>query len=82
MRIKEKRIQMGISQVELAEKCQCSQGHISDIEKGKQSPSPSLAKKIADILGIDIMEILFPENGSVGKDRKNNDAGFFKQSRD
>lgn len=59
--IKEKRIEKGLSQIELAEKCQCSQGHISDIETGKQTPSPMLAKKISHILGIDVVEILFPD---------------------
>lgn len=60
MLIKEKRLEKNLSQVALAEKVQCSQGHLSDIENGNVNPSPAIAKKLADILGINVLDILYP----------------------
>lgn len=51
----------GISQIELAEKVGCTQTNISHIELGRQSPTPVLAKKIADILEMNVLDILYPD---------------------
>ncbi len=61
MLIKKKRLEKNLSQVALAEKVKCSQGHISDIENGNETPSPTLAKKLADVLEIDVLDILYPK---------------------
>lgn len=64
MLIKEKRLEKNLSQAALAEKVQCSQGHISDIENGNETPSPALAKKLADVLEIDVLQILYPDEST------------------
>lgn len=62
MLIKEKRLEKNLSQTALAVKVKCSQGHLSDIENGNVTPSSALAKKLADVLGIDVLDILYPSH--------------------
>lgn len=52
----------GLSQEELAERVGKSRTSISNIESGKTFPRPSTAKKIADVLGMDIGK-LYSEGG-------------------
>lgn len=59
--IRSARLKAGLSQKELAALVGCTQVHISSIENGQKSPSAALAKKIADVLKINPMDILFPE---------------------
>lgn len=60
--IRDARKRLGITQPQLAIKVKVSQGHISGVENGKENPSPDLAKRLAKVLGIPVMEILFPED--------------------
>ena len=49
--MREKRLEKGLSQVELASKVGVWQSSITRFETGKATPKPSTAKKIAAILG-------------------------------
>lgn len=60
MPIKTAREKKALSQAKLAELVGCSQEHISSLERGAKTPSPALAKKIADELQIDVLSILYP----------------------
>lgn len=53
--IKERRSQLGISQLDLAEISEVSIATIKDIERGKGNPSLSTLEKIADVLGMEIV---------------------------
>ena len=50
MNIRERREQLGISQKELAEKCEIAQSTLCDIEMGRIKPSLPVAIKLADSL--------------------------------
>ena len=50
MNIRERREQLGISQKELAEKCEIAQSTMCDIEQGRIKPSLNLSIKIAEVL--------------------------------
>lgn len=60
--IKQAREQHHLSQSELARQIGCSQKHISSLERGETSASPAMAKKLADILSVDVLDILYPES--------------------
>lgn len=62
--IKEKRIEKGISQIELAEGI-CSQGTISNIENSSTLPSTVLLKELSKKLGLDLFDLLFKEDDIV-----------------
>ncbi len=62
--IKEKRIEMGISQIELAEGV-CSQGTISNIENSSTLPSTVLLKALAKRLHLDILDLVFKEDDII-----------------
>lgn len=53
--IKERRSQLGISQLDLAEISEVSLSTIKDIERGKGNPSLTTLEKIADVLGMEVM---------------------------
>lgn len=53
--IKERRTQLGISQLDLAEISEVSIATIKDIERGKGNPSFATLVKIADVLGMEIV---------------------------
>lgn len=52
MNIREKREQLGISQKELAERCDIAQSTLCDIEQGRTKPSLPVAIKIAQVLEV------------------------------
>lgn len=56
MNIREKREQLGISQKELAEKCDIAQSTLCDIEQGRSNPSLQVAVKIAKVLNVESIE--------------------------
>ncbi|OSI20418.1 helix-turn-helix transcriptional regulator [Neisseria dumasiana] len=58
--IKTARKKSGLSQCELATLIGCTQTHISSLENGKKQASTQLAKKISEVLKVDVMEILYP----------------------
>lgn len=62
--IKTAREKMQLSQTELAEKVGCTQTHISSLERGQKSASPKMAKEIAEILSINVIDILYPEQNT------------------
>ncbi len=53
--IKERRVALGISQVDLAEIAEVGIATVKDIERGKGNPSLSTLVKIADVLGMEIV---------------------------
>lgn len=56
--IKAERNRKGLTQFELAEKINVSESTISLIERGLQTPSIFLVFDIANVLGIDISDLL------------------------
>ena len=53
MKIKDKREQLGISQKELASRCEIAQSTLCDIEQGRSKASIDTALKIAKALDVD-----------------------------
>ena len=51
-----------LSQYAVAEQVGCTQTNISQLELGKQRPSLLLAKKLAELLEINVMDVLYPED--------------------
>ena len=49
--MRERRLERGMSQVQLAAAIGTTQGAVARFEKGTRQPKPSTAKKIADVLG-------------------------------
>ena len=58
IRIKELREAAGMTQVELSEKSHITQEHISRIENGRFTPNIKTADKLAQALGITLMDLL------------------------
>lgn len=56
-KIRARRDQAGLTQVQLAEKAGLPQSHLSRIESGKHSPSHATLTKIACALGIQVNEL-------------------------
>ena len=54
IRIKSERLRRGLSQEELAEKCDISRNSVSLIETGKINPTIIKILDIAQILGVDV----------------------------
>lgn len=52
-------IRKGFSQRSFGEAVKASEPHICNIINGNRSPSPSLAKSIADVLSVEFDEIFF-----------------------
>jgi len=53
--IKERRAQLRISQVDLAEMAAVSLATVKDIERGKGNPSLQTVKKILAVLGMEVV---------------------------
>ena len=58
-RLKELRIQKGLTQEELADRCELSKGFISQLERDLTSPSIATLVDILQCLGTDIREFFF-----------------------
>lgn len=52
--MKQRRKQLGLTQVDLAEMAQIGLATVKEIERGKGNPSLSTVTKILDILGLEI----------------------------
>ena len=52
--IKFRRLQLNLTQYEVAAKAGTSQGYICKVENGEREPTVTLALKICDVLGLDI----------------------------
>lgn len=59
-RIKEFREKLGISQVELARRACIASPNLSNLERGRLAPWPSIKRKLVKVLKTSIEE-LFPE---------------------
>jgi transcriptional regulator with XRE-family HTH domain len=55
--IKDKRLDVGLMQYELANKCGITIQAMNFIEKGRNNPSISTLRKIAEVLGINYFEL-------------------------
>jgi transcriptional regulator with XRE-family HTH domain len=58
MHIKPFREKLGFSQAELAEKCELSQNHISQMERDKKVPSLKVLQKLCEALNVSEAELL------------------------
>lgn len=58
-KIKKLRVDIGISQKEMAKKLNISVDYVSMIERGIRTPGFKLAKRIADLFGCTIDEVFF-----------------------
>lgn len=56
--MKEKRIEKGMTQVELSTICNISSKYLSSIENGRNSPSLDVLSKISDTLGVSVVYLL------------------------
>lgn len=61
------REKFNITQAQLAEKCDCSNGLIGSIESGKSRPSFDMIIKMADALGIHPADLFFREASASKK---------------
>lgn len=60
-RVKEQRKKMGLSQEQLAQKCECSRVYLSQVENGKTTLSVNIAQRLADIFDCDLDYLLDDE---------------------
>lgn len=56
--IKNKRLEVGLSLIELGAKLGCSASYLSGLENGKESPSESMLKKLSKHLDVPQSELL------------------------
>ena len=57
-RISEVRKEKGMSQLDLGSKIDMEKSNLSAIENGRQNPSALTLKRIADALGVEVVEFL------------------------
>jgi transcriptional regulator with XRE-family HTH domain len=57
MRIRELRLDAGLSQAELAELAHTTRQGISMIERGRRNPQPRTTRRLAEALGTTVAEI-------------------------
>jgi len=55
--IKEKRLDVGMLQKELAQACDVSVQTINTIERGKSTPSITTLRRIAQVIGVDYFQL-------------------------
>jgi transcriptional regulator with XRE-family HTH domain len=60
-RLKRYRFEAGLEQAELAAKVGCTQPHISDLERGWANPRVGLLKRLAEVLGREIVDLMQPD---------------------
>lgn len=56
--IASRRVRIGLSQENLAGESGINQGYLSEIETGKANPSILYLKKLSEILGVELWELL------------------------
>lgn len=56
--VRNKRVEAGLSQTELAERANITQPHVSAIERGASSPSVEVLHALAAALGCEVAEIM------------------------
>ena len=57
-RVKEQREKLGLTQEQLARKCECSRVYLSQVENGKTTLSAAIAQRLADIFDCDLDYLL------------------------
>ena len=57
-RIRQHRLELGLSQEELAHKAESNRTYISDVERGERNPSIVFAAKIASALDVKVGDLL------------------------
>ena len=72
--IRERRIEKGLSQEQLADKANISRTHVGALERGEKAPSLETIINIAEALSVDINELL-PENPASSKKSQDTLAG-------
>lgn len=60
-RLKRRRVEAGLNQVELAKAAGIHFSHMSCIERGVRGASPRVLKKLADALHCEVADLLPPE---------------------
>ncbi|MEI5520745.1 helix-turn-helix transcriptional regulator [Streptomyces brasiliscabiei] len=56
-----RRVEAGLSVTDLARQAGVSTSHLSDVENGRAGFSPKNLKKIAEVLGCTIRDLLLPD---------------------
>lgn len=64
-RMKDRRIELGMSQRDLAERAQVSQGMVNQMERGTKSPSLQLGFIIAKVLGVSVNWLLGVDDSQI-----------------
>ncbi|MFT8393802.1 MAG: helix-turn-helix transcriptional regulator [Liquorilactobacillus ghanensis] len=70
MKLKEARVNAGLTQQELAFKAGLSIGMVQSIEVGRRTGSVKTLKKIADVLGITINDLLYARDITISTRKK------------
>ena len=65
-----RRLELGLSQKELAERVEISSTHVSTVERSARRPSPKLLDKLSKALGCQIPKELMPPPMKLGRPRK------------
>jgi len=69
-KIKKIRVALNLSQSAVAEKADISQTQLSKMELGQCDATTSIASAVASALGVDLSEILIPENPTKPRPKK------------
>lgn len=65
LNIRIRRVELDITQEELAHRAELSQAYLSGIERNKRSPSIDTIQRIADALGIPAHDLLRPRSNQA-----------------
>ncbi|MCB9231440.1 MAG: helix-turn-helix transcriptional regulator [Bacteroidia bacterium] len=70
--IKDIRNRRGLSQAALAQQCETTQEYISNLERGKQTPSKEMLDKISDVLNVpaEVIYLFSLDGENVPEDKK------------
>jgi transcriptional regulator with XRE-family HTH domain len=74
-RLRRRRIEAGLNQVELAAKVGKSKSHMSCLESGKRNASPPLLKCLAKALMCTVADLMPPEPTTANPQPDLNEAG-------
>jgi transcriptional regulator with XRE-family HTH domain len=65
--LRSKRVALGLRLKEAAAQASCDPGNLSRIEQGKQMPSITLARRLADIYGLTLDEVFSKSSTPTGR---------------
>ena len=77
-KIRENRRKMGLTQIELAQKLNISQGSLSGYETGRIEPDVTTMRKMADLFGVTLDE-LFGETAPSIEEMSDEDIWAFRE---